>query len=46
MIDLTFPDGAVRAYDDHTTPLAIAEGISKGLAKKVVAAKSMVLGGI
>ena len=39
MIDLKFPDGAVRAYDDHITPLAIAEGISKGLAKKVVAAK-------
>ena len=39
MISLTFPDGAVRAYDDYITPLAIAEGISKGLAKKVVAAK-------
>lgn len=39
MIDLKFPDGAVRAYEDHVTPLAIAEGISKGLAKKVVAAK-------
>jgi threonyl-tRNA synthetase len=39
MIDLKFPDGAVRAYDDNITPLAIAEGISKGLAKKVVAAK-------
>jgi threonyl-tRNA synthetase len=39
MIDLKFPDGAVRAYDDNITPLAVAEGISKGLAKKVVAAK-------
>jgi threonyl-tRNA synthetase len=39
MIDLKFPDGAVRSFDDHITPLAIAEGISKGLAKKVVAAK-------
>ena len=39
MIDLKFPDGAVRPYDDHMTPLAIAKGISKGLAKKVVAAK-------
>ena len=39
MIDLEFPDGAVRAYDESMTPLAIAESISKGLAKKVVAAK-------
>lgn len=39
MIDLEFPDGAVRAYEDSMTPLAIAESISKGLAKKVVAAK-------
>jgi threonyl-tRNA synthetase len=39
MIELKFPDGALRAFDDHITPLAIAEGISKGLAKKVVAAK-------
>jgi threonyl-tRNA synthetase len=39
MIDVKFPDGAVRSYDDAITPLAIAEGISKGLAKKAVAAK-------
>jgi len=39
MIALQFPDGAVREYADATTPLAVAEGISKGLAKKVVAAK-------
>jgi threonyl-tRNA synthetase len=39
MIDLHFPDGAVRAYDDGATPLSVAEGISKSLAKKVVAAK-------
>ncbi|HRE45374.1 MAG TPA: threonine--tRNA ligase [Terricaulis sp.] len=38
-ISLKFPDGAERSYDDGVTPLAIAEGISKGLAKKVVAAK-------
>jgi len=29
----------VRDYDDAITPLAVAEGISKSLAKKVVAAK-------
>src|SRR5215510_11776461 len=38
-ISLTFPDGAQREYDDGVTPLAVAEGISKSLAKKVVAAK-------
>ncbi|HJS79620.1 MAG TPA: threonine--tRNA ligase, partial [Vitreimonas sp.] len=38
-ISLFFPDGAVREYDEGVTPLAVAEGISKSLAKKVVAAK-------
>ncbi len=38
-ISLSFPDGAVRQYDAGVTPLAVAEGISKSLAKKVVAAK-------
>lgn len=38
-ISLKFPDGAERSYDDGVTPLAVAEGISKSLAKKVVAAK-------
>lgn len=38
-ISLKFPDGAVREYDEHVTPLAVAEGISKSLAKKAVAAK-------
>ena len=38
-LSLTFPDGAVREYSDGATPLAVAEGISKSLAKKVVAAK-------
>jgi threonyl-tRNA synthetase len=39
MIELVFPDGAKRSYDEGVTPLAVAEGISKSLAKKVVAAK-------
>jgi threonyl-tRNA synthetase len=39
MPNLTFPDGAVRPYPDNATPLAVAESISKGLAKKAVAAK-------
>ncbi len=38
-LSLTFPDGAVRQYDDGATPLAVAESISKSLAKRVVAAK-------
>ncbi|MBS0384654.1 MAG: TGS domain-containing protein, partial [Proteobacteria bacterium] len=38
-ISLKFPDGAERSYDNGVTPLAVAEGISKSLAKKVVAAK-------
>jgi threonyl-tRNA synthetase len=39
MLNLTFPDGAQRQYPDGSTPLAIAESISRGLAKKAVAAK-------
>lgn len=39
MINLIFPDGAERQYEDGATPLAVAEGISKSLAKRVVAAK-------
>src|SRR5262245_75008 len=38
-ISLKFPDGAERSYDDGVTPLAVADGISKSLAKKIVAAK-------
>ncbi len=39
MIQITFPDGAVRSYEAGTTPLEIAKSISEGLAKKVLAAK-------
>ncbi|MGE3143271.1 MAG: threonine--tRNA ligase [Hyphomonadaceae bacterium] len=38
-ISVSFPDGARRDYEPGVTPLAIAEGISTGLAKKTVAAK-------
>lgn len=34
MIDLTFPDGAVRSYEPGATGRSIAEGLSKSLAKK------------
>jgi threonyl-tRNA synthetase len=39
MINVSFPDGAVRQFELGISPLAIAESISKGLAKKAVAAK-------
>jgi len=38
MIKITFPDGAVREYENGTTALDIAKSISEGLAKKVIAA--------
>ena len=38
-ISLTFPDGAVKVFPEGTTPLAVAESISKSLAKKSVSAK-------
>ncbi len=37
MIHVTFPDGSVRDFAEGTTGQAIAEGISKSLAKKAVA---------
>jgi threonyl-tRNA synthetase len=36
-ITLTFPDGAKKPYSAGTTGLAVAEGISKSLAKRTVA---------
>src|SRR5919201_130913 len=36
-ISLTFPDGSVREYAAATTGAALAESISKSLAKKAVA---------
>lgn len=38
-IQITFPDGAVKPFDAGVTALAIAQGISPGLAKKTVVAK-------
>ncbi len=37
MIELTFPDGAKRDYEDGITGLDVATSISKSLAKKTVA---------
>ncbi|TMI83999.1 MAG: threonine--tRNA ligase [Bacteroidetes bacterium] len=39
MINITFPDGAVRQYEEGSTSLDIAKSISEGLARKVLAAK-------
>ena len=36
-VSLTFPDGSIRQYDAGTTGVAVAESISKSLAKKAVA---------
>src|SRR5215831_3462998 len=38
MINITFPDGAVRQYENGTTALDVAKSISEGLARKVLAA--------
>ena len=38
MINITFPDGAVRQYEKGTTAIDIAKSISEGLARKVIAA--------
>lgn len=38
MIKITFPDGAVREYENGVTALAVARSISEGLARKVLAA--------
>jgi threonyl-tRNA synthetase len=38
MINVTFPDGAVRQYAPGTSAMEIAKSISEGLARKVIAA--------
>ena len=38
MINIQFPDGAVRQYEAGISPIAIARSISEGLARKVIAA--------
>ena len=38
MINITFPDGAVRQYENGISALDIAKSISEGLARKVLAA--------
>lgn len=38
MINIQFPDGAIRQYEAGTTPMGVAKSISEGLARKVIAA--------
>ena len=38
MINITFPDGAVRQYEKGVTAMDIAKSISEGLARKIIAA--------
>jgi threonyl-tRNA synthetase len=39
MIKITFPDGAIKEFEQGSTALEVAGSISAGLAKKVLAAK-------
>ena len=39
MINISFPDGTVRQYEKGTTAIKIAQSISDGLARNVLAAK-------
>jgi len=39
MIQITFPDGAVRSYEPGVSSMDIARSISEGLARKVLAAR-------
>ena len=39
MINIKFPDGAVRQYENGISALGIAQSISEGLARKVLAAE-------
>lgn len=38
MINISFPDGAIKQYEAGTTPLSIAKSISEGLAKRILVA--------
>ncbi|OQD41689.1 threonine--tRNA ligase [Croceivirga radicis] len=39
MIKITLPDGAVKEVEKGTTPFAVAQSISEGLARNVISAK-------
>ncbi|MCQ2289615.1 MAG: threonine--tRNA ligase [Muribaculaceae bacterium] len=39
MINITFPDGNIKQFEDGVTPFQVAESISAGLARNILAAK-------
>ncbi|MFH4967650.1 threonine--tRNA ligase [Gaetbulibacter sp. M240] len=39
MIQITLPDGSVKAFDAGVTPMDVANSISEGLARQVISAK-------
>ena len=39
MIKITLPDGSIREYEKGTTSRQVAQSISEGLARNVLAAK-------
>jgi len=39
MIDITLPDGSVKAVAKNSTAFDVARGISEGLARNVISAK-------
>lgn len=39
MINISFPDGSIREFENGTNALQVAKSISEGLARKVLAAK-------
>jgi len=38
MIQITLPDGSVKAFEANVTPMDVAKGISEGLARNVISA--------
>ena len=39
MLNIKFPDGAVRSFELHSTPFQIASSISQGLARNIISAE-------
>ena len=39
MINITFPDGAIRAFETNSTAFDIAKSISEGLSRNIISAK-------
>ncbi|WP_452229526.1 MULTISPECIES: threonine--tRNA ligase [unclassified Lacinutrix] len=38
MIQITLPDGSIKAFEENTTPMDVAKSISEGLARNVISA--------